>query len=222
MVEISAAELKKLRALEGRLATSAENLTEVRARRDQYRAEAVEARRGLREADKRASDLSDRLDLLVAENARMADELASARSDLEAVGSEGAKLRTVNERLTAELAAAGDALADLRKQGARLQRERDGLAKQVSVLSDKVDGREPPELTSEQLSELLSGFVDTVGAQTGLHVSGTRLDLKVGFSGRGGGTFVVPAFGVDPDTLPQLHDVRLELTRDGLSGPDEV
>ena len=93
------------------------------------------------------------------------------------------------------------------------------LEKQLATVNEKLEGDEPPEVTPEQLSVLLGGFIDQIGGRTGLDVTGSKINLRVGFSGRGGGSFVVPSVGVDTSKLPELHDVQFELSRrpsDGL------
>ena len=92
-----------------------------------------------------------------------------------------------------------------------LTADRNRLAKQLDQTAAQLEGSEAAEVKPEQLSALLSDFVKGVGEQTGLRNAGTELNLKVGFTGRNGGGFVVPSAGADPDKFPELHDIKIEL-----------
>lgn len=225
MAEITAAELKKLRALESRIVSTNETLSEVRARRDKFRAEATAARRSLRETQREASKLEKQVTELVSENAQMADELEFASRDLAVISDEATSLRVRNDELTGALDAADAHATETQQKLGQAEQARAQLEKQLANLSEQIEGKEAPELTPEHLSQLLGDFVEKVGAQTGLEIGGTQLNLKVGFSGRGGGAFVIPTVGVDPATFPELHELNLNLTRSGVTltelQPDE-
>lgn len=214
MSEITAAELKKLRALESRIASTTETLSEVRAKRNEFRSEATEARRELRDSQRAEGKLEKQVSDLVAENAAMADELEVTRREHELIAQKASSVQARNDELTAALSVktASEKLAQAQLR--KTQRVQARLEKQLSILSEKIEGKEAPELTPDQLSGLLGGFIEKVRGQTGLEVTGTQLRLKVGFSGRGGGAFVVPTAGVDPATLPELHEIRIDLTGD--------
>jgi hypothetical protein len=213
MPEVSAAELRKLRALESRIVTANETLRDVRAKRNELRREATEARRELRDMKREATGLEEQVSALVAENARMAAELDASRQDLEVVTSEAATLRSRVDQLTGSLERTEARAQQAERLRGEADRARARLERQVATLNEKIEGGAPPELAPEQLSAVLGEFVDRVAGRTGLEVTGTRINLKVGFSGRGGGSIVVPSLGTDREQLPELHDVQLDLTR---------
>jgi hypothetical protein len=222
MAEIGAAELRRLRGLEARIVTARDNLADVRARRDQYRSEAVAARRELREASRDRDRLETQVDELVAANAAMAEALERANADLTVVGAEAKELRAEGEVLRKKLDGAVAELAEARKLIKGGQEDRARLEKQLDNATGQLKGEVPPELTPDQLSHLLGRFIDQVGSQTGLRLSGTRLNLKVGFTGRGGGSFVVPTADMDPKDLPGLQDIVLDLSPAALELGDSL
>ena len=202
MAEISAAELRRLKALEARIASTRDDLSTVRARRDQFRAEAVAARRELRATTRDRDKLEKQIDQLVEANAAMADELEQANKDLGVVGGDAAELRKANDALRSQLEAAKAELAEAAKRIKASDQDRARLKKQLGNATDQLEGKQPPELTPDQLSHLLGRFIDQVGAQTGLRLSGTRLNLKVGFTGRGGARSSCPPPTWTPRNCP--------------------
>ena len=222
MPEITAAELRKLRTLETRVVTVNDTLDGVRAKRKELQSSLTSTRRELREVQRSEATADKQIADLIAENTRIAAELEEARSDLSVVTDEAAKLRESKGDLETSL---GSATAKAKKATAEVKkavRAQARLEKQLATVSAKLDGDEPSEVTPDQLSELLGGFIDQIGGRTGLDIKGTKINLRVGFSGRGGGSFVVPSLGVDTAKLPELHDVQFDLTRrpsDGLRNP---
>lgn len=213
MPEIPAAELRKLRTLEKRVVTVNENLGEIREKRKELQSSLTATRRELREAQRGETAAAKQISELIAENARIAAELDATRSDLAAVTEEASKLRAGNGELESSLASSKAEAKAAAAAAKKATRSQERLEQQLRAANEKLDGTDPPEVTPDQLSELLGGFIDKVGGRTGLDLHGTKINLRVGFSGRGGGAFVVPSLGVDPSKLPELHDVQFDLSR---------
>lgn len=219
MEEVSSSELRRLRQLEERIVSTNDTLSAVRLARDEARNEAKALRAAGREKDKEIRDLvkqieslSKQVDSLVQENGTLATELENNASDqkllttrAEGLTEENTALKTANEALTADSRA-------LSKTISALTADRNRLTEQLQQVTAQLDGGEAVEVKPEQLSMLLSDFVKRIGEQTGLRNSGTELNLKVGFTGRNGGGFVVPSAGADVDKFPELHDIKIELT----------
>lgn len=211
MAEVSAAELRRLRQLEDRIASTQDTLGEVRAKRDEARAEAQALRAQNRTLTRDTSKMNKQIQDLIEENARLATAGNAQIADLQLVTTRAEELSVENTKLTAELGDQSTALAAAVASLATTVKERELLSKQLVVANEQLDGGEAAEVNPEQLSELLSSFVSSVGKSTGLENVGTKLNLKVGFSGRGGGSFVVPSVGSDPDRFPELHELSIDL-----------
>lgn len=211
MPEVTAAELKKLRALESRIVSANETVGELREKRNELQAGLTAARREVRSANRDSASLRKQIDELVAENRRLATALEAAVGDLGRVGEEATALREQRAELRATLKTTRATVAEARKSATTAERARARLEKQLRAVTEQLKGVEPPEVTPEHLSELLQVFIKTVGRDTGLTLTSGRVNLKVGFSGRGGGTFVLPAVGVDASKIPELHEIQLDL-----------
>lgn len=218
MEEVSAAELRRLRRLEERIVSTNDTLADVRVARDAARNDAKALRATGREKDKEIRDLKRQVEQLEKQVSGMVDEngsLSSVLADLEAdqarvieraeaLVAENAALTAARDSLSQDFSAAEVTLGELTA-------DRNRLSKQLDQAIAQIEGDEAPEIQPDQLSAVLSDFVAGIGAQTGLRNVGTELNLKVGFTGRNGGGFVVPSAGSDRDKFPELHNVKIEL-----------
>lgn len=224
MPEVTAAELRRLRTLETRVVTVNETLEELRTKRKELQAELTATRRELRAMQGTASGTAKQVEELIAENSRLAGDLDRARADLDTIGDGAAKLRASNDKLKVSLEKAAAANKKATAEAKKAVQAQKRLEKQLATVSEQLEGDEPPEVTPDQLSELLGSFIDRVSGRTGLAIKGTNVNLRIGFSGRGGGSFVVPSVGVDASKLPELHDVQFDLIRrpaDGVRSAEE-
>ena len=215
MAEISARDLRRLEALEGRVAREEDRRKALTAERQTLRREATAAQRREREAEKRAKGLDERLEALLDENRRLAGEAEEARADLD-------RLRAAGEDLRARADAGAKELADLRTRLREAERalkkvegERDRLDDRLRVAEERLGGKElTPLLPAKDVSSLLDALFDDLGSGlTGLDVREGEVRLQVAFGkvGRTAG-FVVPS----ADTpVENLHQVTLRLNRPG-------
>jgi len=217
--EPSSGDLRKLQALEARITSTNETLAEVRARRDQFRSEAVDARRQLREAqrnardgDRRRVDLEKQVTDLVAENARLAEERDLLSGDVPRLEQKTAGLEAENAKLRQQLADTSAKLEQATRQAKEAASGQQRLEKQVSRMGQQLEGKAPPELAPDQLSHVVGEFISELSSQTGMRVAGSQLKLRVGVNGRDGGSFVLPTAGGDQTKIGELHDIVLNLT----------
>lgn len=229
MAEVTAAELRKLRQLEERIVSANDMLASVRGARDEAREEAKALRATTRAKDREIRELQAELEKVKKQVGDLLDENALLGSNLEEVAADqliltarAEELVTANESIAESNKAAAAEVKELSKALKASTADRTRLSKQVDQLTAQLGEGEAPDLQPEQLSALLSDFVDGVGAQTGLRNVSTELNLKVGFTGRNGGSFVVPSAGADRDLFPELHNIKIELVPSSLEPLDET
>ena len=229
MAQVTEAELRKLRQLEERIVSANDMLASVRGARDEARSEAKALRATTRAKDKDIRELRAALEKtnkqvgdLIAENALLNSNLEEVSTDQliltarsEGLVTQNQNLVELNESATAEVKKLSKALKESNAAQGR-------LSKQVDQLTSQLGDGEAPVLQPAQLSALLSEFVGVVGAQTGLRNVSTELNLKVGFTGRNGGSFVVPSAGTDRDLLPELHNIKIELVPSSVEATEQA
>jgi predicted RNase H-like nuclease (RuvC/YqgF family) len=225
MPEISAQDLRRLRALEGRLAKARDETRSFSAERRELRARATAAERSARTAEKRAGDVADQLTALVEENAKLAARLDSIDADSQRLRAAAVKLREQLDEATASLKAAASEEKKLTRSLREAESERDRLGERLKLTEAQLETEATtPILPAKEVATLIDNFVGEIGAGLpGMVVRDGEIKLQVGFAKVGRATgFVVPSAGAPPDASMNLHEVavRFDRTRDVAEATD--
>jgi chromosome segregation ATPase len=216
--EISAQDLRRLRALEGRLAKAEDARKEFAAERRELRARATEAER-------EARSVQGRLEALLAENARLAARLDEIDKDT-------VRLRDAGVRLREQLDAARKAVREGAAETKRLTRSLDKARAEGERLGERLKLAEAqlkaktttPVLPAKEVARLIDGFVEEIGGGLpGLAVREGEIRLNVAFGKAGRATgFVVPSADAPADVRKNLHEVavRFDRSREALEPED--
>lgn len=220
MPEISAQDLRRLKALEGRLAKVETEKRSFAAERRELRSRATAAERAATLAEKRAVEVDERLAALVAENARLAARLDEIAADSDRLRTAGLKLR---EQLDASKKGLREAVSEGKKLTRSLQKtesERERLAERLHLADAQLkSATTTPVLPAKEIAKLIDGFVGEIGAGLpGLVVRDGEIKLQVAFgkAGRASG-FVVPSADAPPEVRRNLHEVAIRFDRSVLA-----
>jgi chromosome segregation ATPase len=214
--EISAQDLRRLRALEERLEKAQDDRKSFTAERRELRARATAAEREVRAAGSRTAEVEGRLEALLAENARLA-------ARLDEIAKDGEKLRDAGERLREQLDEAKKAVregaAETKRVTKSLQKaetESDRLAERLKLAEAQLKSKTTtPVLPAREVARLIDGFVEEIGGGLpGLAVREGEIRLNVAFGKAGRSTgFVVPSADAPPEVRKNLHEVAVRFDR---------
>jgi hypothetical protein len=214
--EISAQDLRRLRALEDRLAKAEDARKSFTVERRELRARATAAEREARTAGSRTAEVEGRLESLLAENARLA-------ARLDEIGKDADKLRDAGVRLREQLDAAKKSVREGAAETKRLTRsltksESDGsrLTERLKLAEAQLAAKTAaPVLPPKEVARLIDGFVEEIGGGLpGLSVREGEIRLNVAFGKVGRATgFVVPSADAPADVRRNLHEVAVRFDR---------
>jgi ABC-type transporter Mla subunit MlaD len=214
--EISAQDLRRLRALEGRLEKAREETRSFGVERRELRARATTAERASKAAEKRAGDADARLAALLEENARLATRLDEIAADSERLRSAGTRLR---EQLDETKRSLKQAVSDGKRLARSLDKaesERDRVAERLKLADAQLKtDKTTPLLPAKEVAKLIDGFVEEIGGGLeGLTVREGEIRLQVAFGKAGRATgFLVPTADAPADVRKNLHEVAFRFDR---------
>jgi chromosome segregation ATPase len=214
--EVSATDLRRLEALEGRLEKTRDEQQKLAAERRQLRAAAAANARRIRELEKDAGATEKQLEAALAENASLATRLEECGKDLERLRTASLELRTELDAARGELEKAAKAAAQAEKETSSLRKERDDLAGSLALANEQLAGKSvAPVLTASEVSKLVDSLVTDLGSSlSGMAIRDGELQLKVGFEKVGRTTgFVVPSSESPPEVRDNLHEVSIRFAR---------
>lgn len=216
MPEISAQDLRRLRALEGRLAKAEDARRSFTAERRELRARVTAAEREAKAAGSRTAEVQDRLEALLEENNRLA-------ARLDEIGKDAVKLRDAGTRLRGQLDEARKAVREGAAETKRLTRaleksQADGerLGERLKLAEAQLKGQtSAPVLPAREVARLIDGFVEEIGGGLpGLAVREGEIRLNVAFGKVGRSTgFVVPSADAPAEVRKNLHEVAVRFDR---------
>ena len=216
MVEISAQDLRRLKALEARLEKAESARRTFAVERRDLRSRAVAAEKSATTAEKRAAEVDERLAALVAENAKLAARLDEIATDSEKLRAAGLRLR---EQLDASKQGLKEAVAQSKKLTRTVQKaesERDRLVERLKLADAQVKAKTTtPVLPAKEVAKLIDGFVEEIGTGLpGMVVRDGEVRLQVAFGKVGQATgFVVPSADAPPDVRKNLHEFSIRFDR---------
>ena len=216
MPEISAQDLRRLRALEDRLEKAQDERRSLSAERRELRAQVTASERAARAADSRTSEAEGRLEALLAENARLAARLDEIAKDGEKLRDAGVKLR---EQLDDAKKAVREGAAETKRLTRSLQKaeaDADRLAERLKLAEAQLKAKTTtPVLPAKEVARLIDGFVEEIGGGLpGLAVREGEIRLNVAFGKVGRSTgFVVPSADAPPEVRKNLHEVAVRFDR---------
>jgi len=214
--EISAQDLRRLKALEGRLEKAEGEKRSFAAERRELRSRATAAERTAKSAEKRAGEADERLASLLTENARLAARLDDIAADSERLRAAGLKLR---EQLDASKKGLREVVAESKKLTRSLQKtesERERLGERLKLADAQLKTTTTtPVLPAKEVAKLIDGFVGEIGAGLpGMVVRDGEIKLQVAFGKVGQATgFVVPSADAPPEVRRNLHEVAIRFDR---------
>ena len=215
MPEISPQNLRRLRALEGRLAKADEKARSSVAERRELRALAAAAERTARAAEKRAGDIEERVTALIDENARLAARLDGVAADSERLQGAASRLREQLDEAEASLRAATSDQKALTRSLQQAESDRDRLAERLKLADAQLGGKAARVLPPKEVAMLIDQFVDEIGSGLpGLVVRDGEIKLQVAFAKVGRATgFVVPSADAPPEASRNLSEVAIRFDR---------
>jgi chromosome segregation ATPase len=214
--EISAQDLRRLRALEERLEKAQDDRKSLSAERRELRAQITAAEREARAAGSRTAEVEGRLEALLAENSRLASRLDDIAKDGEKLRDAGVKLR---EQLDAAKKAVREGAAETKRLTRSLQKaetEGDRLGERLKLAEAQLKAKTTtPVLPAKEVARLIDGFVEEIGGGLpGLAVREGEIRLNVAFGKVGRATgFVVPSADAPPEVRKNLHEVAVRFDR---------
>jgi chromosome segregation ATPase len=216
MPEIGARNLRRLAALETRLEKS-------RGERARLATERTELRRSVAAGEKALRSSEDQVSALVEENKRLADELAVATKDAEALRRAAQAAKEGITEARKQLRAAESARGKAEKRSVALERERDRLGDRLKIAEAQVKGKPAQIVSANEAAGLVGDLIDRL--QSGLGAVAVRegeLRLKVAFGkvGRTSG-LVLPTPESAEELRGSLHDVAIKFDRSTLEAGGE-
>ena len=212
MPEVSAADLRRLGALEGRLEKTTDERKRLTAERRKLRAEVTANARRVRELEKEIAASKKQLDAALAENASLAARIDDSSEDLERIQAASVELRGELDAAGGELEKATESSARARDEVRSLGKERDALAESLAIANEQLAGKSvAPVLSAKQVSRLVHDLVDELGSSlSGMTIRDGELQLRVGFEKVGRATgFVVPSSASPPELREGLHQISV-------------
>ena len=216
MPEISARDLRRLEAFEGRLSKAQSERKALAQERRELRAAVTANARAAREADRRVAAVGDQLEAVLAENQKLAARLDEVTADLERLRSAGVERQQQADDAKAQLAAGQEQLTKVQSELEVVTSERDQLAERVKVADDQLAGKGiTPVLPPKDVAVLVDRFVRSVSSGLpGMAVRDGEIRLQVAFAKVGTATgFVVPSSDAPEDIRQNLHEVALRFER---------
>lgn len=216
MPEISARDLRRLEALEGRLTKAQSDRQALATERRELRAAVTANARAAREAERRVAAAGDQLEAVLAENQKLAARLDEVTADVERLRAAGVELRQQADAAGAELAAAREQLEKTKAELEAVTAERAQLSDRVKVADEQLAGKAiTPVLPPKDVAVLVDRFVNDVSAGLpGMAVRDGEIRLQVAFGKVGTTTgFVVPSAESPEDVRKNLHEVAIRFDR---------
>lgn len=216
MPEISARDLRRLEALEGRLSKAQSERKALAEERRELRAAVTANARAAREADRRAASVGDQLEAVLAVNQRLAARVDEVTGDLERLRSAAVELRQQADEAKGQLAAAQEQLTKVQSELGTVTNERDKLTERVQIADDQLAGKEiTPVLPPKEVAALVDRFVGEVtSGLPGMVVRDGEIRLQVAFAKVGRATgLVVPSSDAPDEIRKNLHEVALRFER---------
>jgi ABC-type transporter Mla subunit MlaD len=222
--EISAQDLRRLRALEERLEKAQDERRSFTAERRDLRARATLAEREARAADARTGEVEQRLEALLTENGRLAARLDEISSDADKLRGAATRLREQLDAAKQEVREGAAETKRLAKSLAKAETEGGRLTERLTLAEAQLKSKTTtPVLPAREVARLIDGFVEEIGGGLpGLAVRDGEIRLNVAFGKVGRATgFVVPTADAPADVRKNLHEVavRFDRTRE-LDEPD--
>jgi len=214
--EISARDLRRLQALEGRLTKTRDERQALAAERRELRAAVTANARRARAAEKEAAAADDKVEAILRENAALAARIDEIQADLERVQAASLELRAQVDATSTELGAAQQALAAAEGKVGGLEKERDSLSESLKLANEQLSGKGmTPVLPAKEVAKLVEGLVLEIGTGLpGMVVRDGELRLQVAFGKIGQQTgFVIPSAETPPDVRKNLHEVAIRFDR---------
>lgn len=215
MPEISGQDLRRLRALEGRIEKARDQARSFAAERRELRAAAKESEKTARAMERRAGEVEERITALLEENAALATRLDDITADSERLRTAAVELRDRLDGVDAELKAKRADEKKLTRSLQQAESERDRLAERLKLADAQLKSETTtPVLPAKEVAKLIDDFVDEIGAGLpGMTVREGEFRLQVGFARVGRATgFVVPSAEAE-ETPANLHEVAFRFDR---------
>lgn len=223
MAEPDPKHVRQIEQLSARLERTDEQRKKLTEERRALRAQVRDAQRDAKARAKEAAARAGTVDELIAENRRLAEELAGTRQQLDELADAAERARADLSRAGEDLAAARQALDAERQAHRSASKELSTLGKRVQLLEGQVsEAGLAPVLPSEQVADLVGSLLGQFSSLGGLSARDSEIHLRVAMAGRGdaGGVagFVVP--GPDaPDNIRELlHDITIRFDRGAPAG----
>jgi chromosome segregation ATPase len=216
MPEISAQDLRRLKALEERLEKAQDEKKSLAVERRELRARATTAERTAKSAEKRAAEVDERLAGLLLENNRLAARLDEIAADSERLRAAGLRLRAQLDETRKGLREAVAASKKLNRSLQKTESERERLGERLKLAEAQLKTTTTtPVLPAKEIARLIDGFVDEIGTGLpGMVVRDGEIKLQVAFGkvGQAAG-FVVPSADAPADVRKNLHEVAIRFDR---------
>ena len=216
MPEISAQDLRRLKALEERLAKAQDEKKSLTIERRELRARATTAEQAAKSAEKRAAEVDERLAGLLTENNRLAARLDEIAADSERLRAAGLKLRAQLDETKKGLREAVAASKKLTRSLQKTESDRERLGERLKLAEAQLKTTTTtPVLPAKEVARLIDGFVDEIGSGLpGMIVRDGEIKLQVAFGKVGQATgFVVPSADAPPEVRKNLHEVAIRFDR---------
>jgi predicted RNase H-like nuclease (RuvC/YqgF family) len=214
--EISAQDLRRLKALEGKLEKAQDEKKSFAVERRELLSRVTVAARSAKSAENRAAEVEERLAAMLAENARLAARLDEIKADSERLRAAGLKLREQLDASKKELSAAAAEGKKLTRSLQKTESERARLGERLKLAEAQLKSKTTtPVLPAKEVARLIDGFVDEIGAGLpGMVVRDGEIKLQVAFGKVGQATgFVVPSADAPADVRKNLHEVAIRFDR---------
>jgi chromosome segregation ATPase len=216
VAEPSAKDLRRLKALEGRLEKAKSDRDELAGERRELRRRVQAEERRAREAEKQVEQTDSRIGELVEENRALAARLEETDGELERLRGAADELRKrldENERGARE---AEKGRKQLERDLTRVERERDRLAERLKTAEAQVKSAGmAPLVPAKEAARLVEQLFDELGAGIeGMAVKDGELRLRVAFGRAGRSTgFVLPTSESPAEVRESLQEVVLRFDR---------
>jgi multidrug resistance efflux pump len=216
MAEISASDLRRLEALEGKLAKAQDDRKTLAEEKRELRAAVAAGARQRRALDQEIANTTGQLEAVLAENAALAQRLEDVTSDLERIRSASLELRKEVDAARADLKNAQSSLTRAQRELSVAQADRTNLAKTLALANEQLAGKSiTPVLPATDVAKLVDGLVSDLGrGLPGLAIRDGEVRLKVAFGTIGETTgFVIPSAKSPPEMRENLHEVAVRFDR---------
>ena len=216
MPEISARDLRRLQALEGRLTKTQDERKALAAERRELRAAVSANARRARAAEKEAAAADEKLEAVLRENAVLAARIDEMQADVEKVQAAALELRNQVDSTATELGAVQKALAAAEGKVGGLEKERDTLSENLKIANEQLSGKGiTPVIPAKEVAKVVDGLIAEIGTGLpGMVVRDGELRLQVAFGKIGQETgFVIPSAETPEEVRKNLHEVAVRFDR---------